>query len=198
MPKIVDHDRYRKELLLQCLTLFAARGYGSITMRQIAKELGVSTGTLYHYFPGKEDIFIQLVQEVFEQDIANFLVQAPEGGSSQKRLRNVMEFFLKNFQFYQQQLLLWVEFHQQSRNQAEAQQFLQGFWQRTRDQLATYLKDLESAQVDFVLIFLDGLLLQVLYGHADSNPGWIDTQTELLVKLLASGSPEDSVNKGQL
>jgi AcrR family transcriptional regulator len=187
MPKIVDHDRYRKELLLQCLTLFAERGYGSITMRQIAKELGVSTGTLYHYFPGKEDIFMQLVQEVCEQDIAKFLAQAPEGGSWQERLQNALEYFLKNFQFYQQQLLLWVEFHQQSQNQAEAQQFLRGFWQRTRDQLATYLKDLDVAQIDFVLIFLDGLLLQVLYGHDDSDPSWIATQTELLVRLLSFG-----------
>jgi AcrR family transcriptional regulator len=187
MPKIVDHDRYRKELLLQCLTLFAERGYGSITMRQIARELGVSTGTLYHYFPGKEDIFMQLVQEVCERDIASFLAQAPQGDSLQERLENVMEFVLKNIQFYQQQILLWVEFHQQSQNQAEAQQFLRGFWQRTRDQLAAYLKDLDPAQVDFVLIFLDGLLVQGLYGHDDSNPGWVATQTDLLVRLLTSG-----------
>jgi AcrR family transcriptional regulator len=187
MPKIVDHDRYRKELLHQCLTLFAKRGYGSITMRQIAQELGVSTGTLYHYFPGKEDIFMQLVQEVCEQDIAKFLAQAPAGDSLPDRLRYVMEFFLDHFQFYQQQLLLWVEFHQQSQNQAEAQQFLRGFWQRTRDQLAAYLKELDVDQADFFLIFLDGLLLQVLYGHGGTNQSSITTQTELLIRFLESG-----------
>ena len=86
MPKIVDHDRYRKELLSGCFTLFAERGYGSITMRQIAKALGVSTGTLYHYFPSKESIFMQLVQDSFERNISTFLAQAPPvsnpGGAS--------------------------------------------------------------------------------------------------------------------
>ena len=81
MPKIVDHDRYRKELLQGSLDLFAERGYGSITMRQIAKGLGVSTGTLYHYFPSKESIFMQLVQELCEQDISSFFAQAPEANT---------------------------------------------------------------------------------------------------------------------
>jgi AcrR family transcriptional regulator len=54
MPKIVDHDQYRKELLSKCFDLFAEKGYGSITMRQIAEGLNVSTGTLYHYFPANK------------------------------------------------------------------------------------------------------------------------------------------------
>ena len=114
MPKIVDHDRYRKELLHGCLDLFAERGYGSITMRQIAKGLGVSTGTLYHYFPSKESIFMQLVQELCEQDISSFFAQAPEGLTLEGRLRAIMAFVLQNAQFYYQQLVLWVDFFQQT------------------------------------------------------------------------------------
>ena len=53
MPKIVDRDRYRKELLNKCFDIFAEKGYSSVTMREIGSEIGVSTGTLYHYFPSK-------------------------------------------------------------------------------------------------------------------------------------------------
>lgn len=69
MPKIVDHEQYRRELLSRCFDLFAEKGYGSLTMRQIAQGLGVSTGTLYHYFPSKEVLFEQLLEELTEQDI---------------------------------------------------------------------------------------------------------------------------------
>ena len=72
MPKIVDHDRYRHELLAQCLSLFAEKGFGAVTMRQIADSLGVSTGTLYHYFPNKESIFAQLVEVYCSKDVADF------------------------------------------------------------------------------------------------------------------------------
>ena len=187
MPKIVDRDRYRKELLQQCLTLFAEQGYGSITMRQIAQGLGVSTGTLYHYFPSKEGIFIQLVQELCEQDIANFFAQAPAGKTAIDRLRIVMAFFLENFKFYQQQLLLWVDFYQHSqRTVVDDRQILRGFWQRTHDQLATYLQLPNPASVDFVLVFMDGLLLQCLYDRGKAEQEWVLQQTELLVSLLAS------------
>ena len=87
MPKVVDRARYRKELLKGCFDLFAERGYGSLTMRQIAEGLSVSTGKLYHYFPSKESIFKQLVQELLEKDISTFLSQAPDGSAPPSRYR---------------------------------------------------------------------------------------------------------------
>lgn len=188
MPKIVDHERYRKDLLVQCLALFAEQGYSSITMRQVAHKLGVSTGTLYHYFPSKESILIQLVQELCEQDIARFFAQPPAGETVAERLRHVLTFFLEHYRFYQQQLLLWVDFYQHNQRQtlAEAtvdQAFLQEFWQRTRDQLMAYLQ-LAPETVDFLLVFMDGLLLQCLYGRNQADSTWMEHQIELLLTLL--------------
>jgi AcrR family transcriptional regulator len=75
MPKIVDHEQYRKELLGKCFDLFADKGYGAITMRQIANSLEVSTGTLYHYFPSKQALFEQLVEEISQQDVMAALAE---------------------------------------------------------------------------------------------------------------------------
>jgi len=63
MPKIVDHNEYRKDLLSRAFDLFAQKGFAAVTMREVAQGLGVSTGTLYHYFPSKEALFEQLMQE---------------------------------------------------------------------------------------------------------------------------------------
>ena len=68
MPKIVDRDRYRKELLNKCFDIFAEKGYSSVTMREIGSEIGVSTGTLYHYFPSKESLFEQLIEYLSYED----------------------------------------------------------------------------------------------------------------------------------
>ena len=155
-------------------------------MRQLAQELEVSTGTLYHYFPNKEGIFTQLVQELCEQGIANFFAQAPAAESLGERLQLVMAFFLESYQFYQQQILLWVDFHQHSQHRTVGeQQFLRGVWQRTHDQLATYFPELSSSHVDFVLVFMDGLLLQFLYDHGKQEQDWMVQQTEILIDLLA-------------
>ncbi|MEO1207987.1 MAG: TetR/AcrR family transcriptional regulator [Cyanobacteria bacterium J06638_20] len=186
MPKIVDHDHYRKELLNQCSKLFAEQGYGSITMRQIAQGLGVSTGTLYHYFPSKEGIFIQLIQETCERDVANFFAQAPSAATLQERLTTLMTFFLKGYKSYQQKMLLWVDFYQHGqRNAAENPSYLGQFWRKTRDQLMTYL-ELPAERVDFILVFMDGLLVQCIYDHGHDEAAWLAEQSELLIRLLTA------------
>ncbi len=57
MPKIVDHDAYRAELVKKAVSIFRRHGFNGLGMRQIAQELGVSKSSLYHYFPGKQALF---------------------------------------------------------------------------------------------------------------------------------------------
>ncbi|MEM9137131.1 MAG: TetR/AcrR family transcriptional regulator [Cyanobacteria bacterium P01_F01_bin.42] len=185
MPKVVDHERYRKELLQGSLELFAERGYGSITMRQIAQGLSVSTGTLYHYFPSKEQIFMQLVQELCEQDVSSFFAQAPRTGSAEERLQAVMDFVLQNVQYYYQQLLLWVDFHQQTRNGGEEEaHFLRQLWERSRDLLVDYLQVSDEIVADFVLVFIDGLVLQYIYNRGVQDSDWFRQQSQLLIQMV--------------
>jgi AcrR family transcriptional regulator len=181
MPKIVDHHRYRQELLSQCLSLFAEVGFRALTMRQIAANLGVSTGTLYHYFPNKESIFVQLVQEYCEKDVADFFAQAASETDLSTKLRRVIAFFMDNYSTYQQQMLIWVDFYQHCQQMnSQGSRVLHEFWTKTHQQLAGYLR-LSPAQVDCFLTYLDGLLLQCLYGRqaADLQP-----QVEAFVTLF--------------
>lgn len=72
MPRIVDHDLYRISLLDRCGQLFVEHGYAALSMRQIAEHLKVSTGTLYHYFESKEDLFRKLVHHVTNVDLSRW------------------------------------------------------------------------------------------------------------------------------
>jgi len=59
MPKIVDHEERRAEVLEATWRVIATRGLDAATVRQIAKEAGVSSGVLAHYFTDKDDILVQ-------------------------------------------------------------------------------------------------------------------------------------------
>lgn len=61
MPKIVDHEAYRGALLRDSFGVVARMGYGSLSMKQLAQSLNVSTGLIYHYFASKEEWFVNLV-----------------------------------------------------------------------------------------------------------------------------------------
>ncbi|MEO0948744.1 MAG: TetR/AcrR family transcriptional regulator, partial [Cyanobacteria bacterium J06641_5] len=182
---VVDRELYRKKLLEGCFELFAERGYGTITMRQIAKGLGVSTGTLYHYFPSKESIFMQLVQELCQQDFSTFLAQAPQEGPLEVRLQSVMDYVLQNMQYFHQQTLLWVDFCQQAQEGSDENvRFLRQIWDRVRDGLADYLQLSDPAMVDFLMVFIDGLTVQYLYNQKIHDADWLERQSKLTIQLI--------------
>jgi AcrR family transcriptional regulator len=56
MPKDVNHDERREELLEAVWRVIARDGMERATIRSIAAETGWSSGVLAHYFADKEDI----------------------------------------------------------------------------------------------------------------------------------------------
>jgi AcrR family transcriptional regulator len=56
VPKIVDHQLRRQELLAATWRVIARTGIVGVTTREIAREAGVSTGVLAHYFADKEEL----------------------------------------------------------------------------------------------------------------------------------------------
>jgi AcrR family transcriptional regulator len=67
-------QRTRETIQKEALALFADRGYGNTTLEDIAEAAEVSTGTLFAYFPSKEDILFpeaRSFQHELEQRIAD-------------------------------------------------------------------------------------------------------------------------------
>ena len=56
MPKIVDHDERREEILQAAIRVIDSVGLDNTTTRAIALESGYSNGVLSHYFQDKDDI----------------------------------------------------------------------------------------------------------------------------------------------
>jgi AcrR family transcriptional regulator len=56
VPKIVDHDARRQELVAATWRVIARTGIVGVTTREIAREADVSTGILAHYFRDKEEL----------------------------------------------------------------------------------------------------------------------------------------------
>jgi AcrR family transcriptional regulator len=60
------------------MQLIAARGYEATTLRDIAKEAGVSVGLLYRYFPSKQAVVIALYDEL-SSEYARQAAKMPPG-----------------------------------------------------------------------------------------------------------------------
>ena len=58
VPKLVDHDERREELVRAVWRIIAERGIDEVTIREIAREAGYSSGALGHYFENKDDLLV--------------------------------------------------------------------------------------------------------------------------------------------
>jgi len=67
MPKIVDHDERRREIVRATWRVIRRIGVDATTVREIAKEAGYSNGVLAHYFTNKEELLILAHEQAFEQ-----------------------------------------------------------------------------------------------------------------------------------
>jgi AcrR family transcriptional regulator len=73
----------REKILQVSLSLFANKGYTESTMRDIAKEAGVSLGLTYRYFARKEELVLALYDQLSNE--ASQLMQALPKGSLSSR-----------------------------------------------------------------------------------------------------------------
>lgn len=61
MPRRVDHDKRRSEILLEARAMVAEGGFDALRMRDLAERCGYAHGAIRHYFSDKDDLVHQLV-----------------------------------------------------------------------------------------------------------------------------------------
>ncbi|KAB8331352.1 TetR/AcrR family transcriptional regulator [Scytonema tolypothrichoides VB-61278] len=57
----------RSRILEQAERLFRTQGYNTVTMRDIAREVGIRQASLYYHFPSKEQLFVGVTERMFER-----------------------------------------------------------------------------------------------------------------------------------
>ena len=62
MPKISDERRAERleQILAGARRCFAENGYEGATVAKLEREIGLSRGAIFNYFPSKEDLFVEL------------------------------------------------------------------------------------------------------------------------------------------
>ncbi|MET0133813.1 MAG: TetR/AcrR family transcriptional regulator [Kibdelosporangium sp.] len=73
MPKIVDHDQRRAELVRVVWKVIARDGIEGATVRRVAQEAGVSTGGLRHYFDSQHGL-LEFAAEAVAASVATRLL----------------------------------------------------------------------------------------------------------------------------
>ena len=79
MPRPKD-ERMRQGILEAAFHMFGERGFGATTIKDLARSLGISPGSIYTYFTGKEDLFRCTVEQGWQRFLVEIrkIVAAPK------------------------------------------------------------------------------------------------------------------------
>ena len=75
--------RHRQEILSAALQLFAEKGFHNVSMQEIATAAQFATGTLYNFFPSKEDLFFELLAAAADAGLG-LILPALEGTDDER------------------------------------------------------------------------------------------------------------------
>jgi TetR/AcrR family transcriptional regulator len=116
--KVVDLRRptdTRDRVLQMAQALFAERGYRGTSLRDIAKRIGIKAPSLLHHFPSKQQLYLAVLDKMFEslEDAANRIAWGRE--NRQERMRqavgNAIDFIASHPDFVR---IMWKEMADES------------------------------------------------------------------------------------
>lgn len=182
MPKIIDHDQYRNELLEQCFHLMADRGYGNITMRQIGQALKISTGKLYHYFPSKQKLFASIIEFISYKDIFNFSMETENFLDMSSKIKALHSYLEKRESNLQKYIFLILDYYQLNKTD-EGRVLLMQAAEQYSIQLGKLLGFSGPEYGQLLFSFVNGMILQRII-----NPDYFSMKKQfmLLEKLLCA------------
>ncbi len=70
MPKVIDNIRGRA--ISEAREILIREGYAALTIREIARRLGIGLGTIYNYFPSKEYLAAGVMLEDWQELTKDF------------------------------------------------------------------------------------------------------------------------------
>lgn len=91
----------RSEILQVAAALFASRGIAGTSVREIADQVGILSGSLYHYFASKDDMVTELVLDWLDSVVDQYEAAAVRALSPREALQTLIAISLKTIESHQ-------------------------------------------------------------------------------------------------
>jgi len=86
-PRKVDKGEKKRHIMISAIKVFAEKGLKSAKIADIAAEAGIGKGTVYEYFSGRDEIFIDACNQMIADITADIKEVASSGRSPTEKIR---------------------------------------------------------------------------------------------------------------
>lgn len=195
MPRQVDHDDRRDQIVSITIELIADGGPTAVTMREVARRLGGSVTLVTHYYPTRQAIFEGVAARLIE--LGRSEVAAMEAGTNDPvgRLRRYLEWALptrpEDIHRELSRIRLLAERHAAPSLEKTARGYDESMREDLREHLADLVPDEQrETVVELLRVFVTGVIILAVE-HQDTWPA--ERQMEAAeAMLLTLGITESS------
>ncbi|MCW2993124.1 MAG: TetR/AcrR family transcriptional regulator [Conexibacter sp.] len=178
------YDRRQAEVVLGAARVFARRGYDQTSVPQLAEELGIAAGGLYHYFGGKEQLLIAICDQLMDPLLTEAQALLAEGGTAEEQLRALVRSWVAHVVEHRDHMLVFQQerhvidhgrqWAQVRERRKRFERLVEGLLRRIADDGAARLPDAR-------------LTLSALLGMVNHTAQWYRPRGRLDVAAIADG-----------
>jgi AcrR family transcriptional regulator len=179
----------RAKLLVAARKVFAEKGYGEATARDIVRETDLASGTFYNYFADKQDAFMALLDEMSEKGRA--LVRAQRQDTNLTLEERVASAYRAYFEWAVEEHQLFEMFRLNAGVIAlmpDREPFELGISELIED-LTTWAEagDLPSADFEYLAIAGVGMGFQIATHLVEGDPPDVEGATRFCTRMFMGG-----------
>jgi AcrR family transcriptional regulator len=177
MPRLVDHDARKRELLDASLALVASEGIEAATLRRLARAADCTTGAITYYFEGRDALLVAMLRRAHQTTGARMLRAAGRGASPRDRLWAVLMEALPLDPERLAEWRVWLAFWGAAAGNPALVEENLARYAEWRALLQTLVRDLAGTQadlplrVDALMGLIDGFGLQIALSKGLQSEG---------------------------
>ena len=136
MPRVTaaHEQEVRERIVTAALRVFGERGYHGATIADVVRESGLSVGSIYTWFKGKDDLFLATCDLASGRGLGELAARLPAGRTVAERLAIAIGFYFDSAEGSAEQSGN-ADFLVQAWAQAEAEPAAREMLRRRREQL---------------------------------------------------------------
>ena len=173
MPKLGMEPIRRDALVKATISEIGRTGSLDVTVAQIAKRAGMSSGLAHHYFGGKDQIFIAAMRHILGIYGAQVRGALAVAKGPRARLEAIIRASFEAGNFRNEVISAWMNFYVQAQTSTGAKRLLHVYQARLRSNLMHDLRPLVGARApmlaDNIAALIDGLYIRHALRGADPD-----------------------------
>lgn len=182
-PSSLTRQRQARQ---KAVELFAIRGFGQVSVLELAAHLGIHPGSLCHHFESKETLLFEVIEELYETLLVNAQSQLSRNGSATTKLNALLQAHIALYE--QRAAYFQVAEHEARSLCTQHQERIQQLRQRYEGYFLTLLSDSGSYSPNLKAS------VQNMVSILNNIPVWLDrtplskTERVKLILQTAQGS----------